>query len=174
MTTIISGSNRLGNVTHQVSQHYFELMKLKTNDVKLFSLEDLPMGFLVPDMYKSKHPDFLKMENDFIIPAKKIVFVLPEYNGSFPGVLKAFIDACDVKQCFHNKKAALVGIGSGKSGNQRGLDQLTAILNHMKMVVLPARIYVSNVEEQLNEDGKLFQPHTLKSIEKQIDEFISF
>src|SRR5258708_4847423 len=99
MITVISGSNRLGNITHQVSRHYFVLRKARYEDTVLFSLEDLPMGFLYPDMYKSKHPDFLKMENQFMVPADKFVFVLPEYNGSFPGVLKAFIDACEVKSC---------------------------------------------------------------------------
>ena len=174
MITIISGSNRLGNVTHLVSQQYFELLKEKEKNIKLFSLEDLPMGFLVPDMYKTKHPDFIKMENDFIIPAKKIIFVLPEYNGSFPGVLKAFIDACDVKKCFHGKKSALVGIGSGRSGNQRGLDHLTSILHHMKMIVHPARVYVSNVDEKINAEGKISTPEVLSSVQKQIDEFLNF
>ncbi len=37
-------------------------------------------------------PDFLKMENELLIPTEKFIFIIPEYNGTFPGVLKAMID----------------------------------------------------------------------------------
>ena len=174
MITIISGSNRLGNQTHKVATYYYERLRLKAPDTQFFSLEDLPTGFLYPHMYESKHPDFLAIEKKFLIPADKFVFVLPEYNGSFPGVLKAFIDACEVKACFQRKKAALVGISSGKSGNQRGLDHLTAVLHHLRMLVSPDRLYLSHVEEELNEAGHLFLSGTLQRVEKQMDAVLTF
>jgi NAD(P)H-dependent FMN reductase len=48
-----------------------------------------------------------------------------------PGSLKLFIDACSVreyKQNFKGKKAALVGIASGRAGNLRGMDHLTGVM----------------------------------------------
>ena len=174
MITVVSGSNRLHNRTHHVSMHVFEELKRRGAEVKFFSLENLPMNFLVPDMYKIKNRDFEKIENEFLIPSEKLIFVAPEYNGSIPGVLKAFIDACDVKKCFYFKKAALVGVSDGRSGNSRGMDHLTQILLHLKITVLPMRTHVSNVDTHLNDQKKIIHQPTIDLIGRQLDWMLKF
>ena len=44
---------------------------------------------------------------EIVTKTDKFIFVIPEYNGSFPGVLKVFIDACSFPESFYEKKAAL-------------------------------------------------------------------
>jgi chromate reductase, NAD(P)H dehydrogenase (quinone) len=105
------------------------------------------------------------------------VYIVPEYNGGFPGVLKLFLDACSVreyKKTFKGKKAALVGIATGRAGNLRGLEHLTGILNHVGTVVLPNRLPISSIEKLMDDDGIIRDPATLKVIEKQMDEFLLF
>jgi chromate reductase len=102
------------------------------------------------------------------------MFIIPEYNGSFPGMFKGFIDASDVKKCFHNKKACLTGVAEGRAGNLRGMEHLTNIFNHLKMNVLHLKIPISQVHLMLDESGKLNNPEMIKMIETQIDLMMEF
>ena len=47
---------------------------------------------------------------DATLESRRIV--MPEYNGSFPGILKLLFDTTDIKRCWWHKKAALVGVAS--------------------------------------------------------------
>src|SRR5690606_40758391 len=57
-------------------------------------LEDLPADLLVSDLYGARSEAFTRIL-DQIGESRKIIFIIPEYNGSFPGVLKLFMDACE-------------------------------------------------------------------------------
>ena len=47
------------------------------------------------------------------------MFVVPEYNGSLPGVLKHFIDCWKYPESFHHRPVCYVGISSSGSGGLR-------------------------------------------------------
>ena len=83
-----------------------------------------------------------------------LFFVIPEYNGSFPGIFKAFIDASDIRSSFHGKKVCLIGVSDGRAGNLRGMDHLTNICGHMKMNVLNLKIPISSVGSLIDTDEK--------------------
>ncbi|MNY39771.1 NADPH-dependent FMN reductase [compost metagenome] len=109
-----------------------------------------------------------------MIKTSKFLFVIPEYNGSFPGVLKTFIDACQFPDSFYDKKAALVGISSGKYGNIRGIDHFGGVCSYLHLNVLPLRIHVSAIKTELNEQEDFFKEDTLKFTNQQMDKFIAF
>lgn len=89
-------------------------------------------------------------------------------------MFKGFIDASDVKKCFHHKKACLTGVAEGRAGNLRGMEHLTNIFNHLKMDVLHLKIPISQVHLMLDESGRLNNTETIKMIETQIDLFMEF
>src|SRR4051794_37694711 len=101
MYTIISGTNRAGSHTEKVAFEYLKILKAKNTDAVIFTLEDV-------DVLK-KNAAFSEMEATFLIPVQKFIFIIPEYNGSFPGVLKAMIDITDVRKAWWWKKALLTG-----------------------------------------------------------------
>lgn len=111
---------------------------------------------------------------DKVDATAKFLFIIPEYNGSFPGVLKVFIDACRYPNSFYGKKAALVGISSGKYGNIRGVDHFTGICHYINLHVLPLRIHIPAIHKELDENGDLFREDTIKFTNQQIDQFIAF
>ena len=106
-------------------------------------------------------------------PTLKFIFVVPEYNGSFPGVVKALIDVLP-RSVWINKKAALVGVAAGRAGNIRGLDHLTNILNYMGVIVLPQKIYLSQVESLVNQEHEIIDVSTIEAIKTQIKGFSQF
>ncbi len=166
MYTIISATNRVGSHTEKVAKQYQNILKEKGIAAKIFSLKNLNV--------LENNPAFSKAENEFLFPAQKFIFIMPEYNGTFPGVLKAMIDTSDVKKAWWHKKALLVGISTGRAGNLRGMDQITGSLNHMKMIVHHNKLPISVIDKVMDEGGTITNKNTLQAIDLQLDEFINF
>ncbi|MFA6945223.1 MAG: NADPH-dependent FMN reductase [Pedobacter sp.] len=173
MTTIISGTNREGSNTLKLAQYYHKQLSAKGFDSEIISLCDLPDNLIVSDLYGKRSQAFQSIQ-DKISASSKFIFVIPEYNGSFPGILKTFVDACTYPESFFGKKAALVGLSSGKYGNVRGIDHFTGICHYINMHVLPLRIHISYIRKEFDENGNLFNEDTLKFTDQQIERFIAF
>jgi len=166
MITIISGTNRKDSMTLRVAHLYYKLLSEKTANVQLLSLED--KDILV------RNDVMMALEEKYLIPSEKFVFIVPEYNGSFPGVLKLLLDNSDIKKAWWHKKAMMTGVSDGRAGNLRGMEHLTNILHYVKMHVLYNKLPISRINEEMDKDGNLLIPATRQVIEQQIDEFLNF
>lgn len=173
MVTIISGTNRPGSNTLKVAKYYQEALTKKGQEASILDLMDLPENFIQTDMFGKRTESFSKVTH-LLDQTNKFVFIIPEYNGSFPGVLKAFIDACDFPGSFYDKKACLVGISGGKYGNIRGIDHFVGVCGYLHMHVLPLRIHIPAIKTELNENNAFFKEDTIKFSEEQMDKFIAF
>jgi len=173
MTTIISGTNRKGSNSLKLSEYYQRQLTERGFDSEILSLCDLPDDLISSDLYGKRSQTF-QIIQERITSSSKFIFVIPEYNGSFPGVLKTFIDACTFPDSFFGKKAALVGLSSGKYGNVRGIDHFTGICHYINMHVLPLRIHIPNISKEFDENGNLFKEDTVQFTRQQIERFIEF
>ena len=170
---IISATNRPGSSTLKVAKYYQKQLREKGIEAGLLSLAELPDNLIKTDMYGQRSAEFQVIQN-LITRTEKFLFIIPEYNGSFPGVLKAFIDACSFPESFYDKKAALVGISSGKYGNIRGIDHFTGVCHYMHLNVMSLKLHIANIKAELNTDGEFFKEDTLKFTNEQLDKFIRF
>jgi len=167
MITVISGTDRKDSMTLRVAALYTQLLRGKTQDaVHLLSLEGLNPW--------DKSGKLKETEQRLLIPSDKFVFIMPEYNGSFPGVLKMMIDHSDIRNCWWNKKAMLTGVANGRAGNLRGMDHMTGVLNYLKVNVLHNKIPLSRISEEIDMEGNLVKEETLRVVNNQIDEFLKF
>ncbi len=166
MITIISGSVRDNNNTKKVAEVYEAQLKNRHVDVQLLALDEVRVF--------ERDDDFISMEKKYLIPAEAFIIVMPEYNGSYPGILKLMIDNSDIAKCWHHKKVLLTGVATGRAGNLRGMEHLTGSLLHMKMLVHPNRLPISMVDKLLDENKHLSDAGTLKAINSQLDEFLKF
>jgi chromate reductase len=179
MITIISGTNRKDSKTAIVAKHYANSVSTKTNQtVNLVDLEKIQSDLLHADMYNPEAmKDALKtLQDNMIIPADKFIFVIPEYNGSYPGIVKLFLDAISVRNYkgnFAEKKALLVGVASGRAGCLRGMDHLNGTLNHVGIAVHPNKLPLSSIEALLDENQQLNEDITTV-INTQIEAFLEF
>jgi len=173
MITIISSTNRPGSNTFKVAKYYQQMLLQKGQEANILSLTELPDAVIATDLY-GKRSEAFKLILDKINPLDKFLFVIPEYNGSYPGVLKVFIDACDFPESFYEKKAALVGISSGKYGNIRGVDHFTGVCHYFNLHVLPLKLHIANIKTELDENNNLFKEDTVKFVNEKIDKFIAF
>ena len=168
---IISGTNRKGSKSLQIANLYQQLLQQNQIESKILSLEDLPIETF--DI-NSKSIVLKQIEQEYLRPSNKLIFIVPEYNGSFPGSLKLLMDCCDIKNVFWNKKASLVGIADGRNGNLRGLDHLTGVLNYLKINVLHYKVNIPFVGKSFDNEQNLTDTQIHQSLHKQIEEFIKF
>ncbi|MAX81545.1 MAG: NADPH-dependent FMN reductase [Crocinitomicaceae bacterium] len=174
MITLICGTNRPENVTSAVVKAYSELLKKRNIDHHILHLEHLPKDFVFNnDVIGNRNPDFSRIVKEAIDGADKLVFIAPEYNGGFPGVLKAFIDGI-WPEVLKDKKVAFVGVASGRAGNLRGMDQLTNICHYLNMHVLPFKVPISSIEKFIDKNGAMTEENTLNVLDKQIGLFEKF
>jgi len=165
MYTIISGTNRPGSHTLKVAKEYQRILKGKGIEAGLFSLEGVNL--------LKRDKDFEKIEEEVILPTTHFIIISPEYNGSFPGALKLLMDTSKNHLIWWNKKALLVGVSAGRAGNLRGMDHLADILNFLKITVHPNKLPISVIDKLLDGE-KIKDEHTLISIDKQLEEFLTW
>lgn len=177
MITVISGTNRIGSRTLQFASHYVEQLHALGKEAQLLDMAELRQDLFALDMYnpKAMAPDLLDLQRKYVLEVKKFAIFVPEYNGSYPGVLKMFIDGISVNEyagIFKGKHIALVGIASGRAGNLRGMDHLSASVSHMGGWLLPNKLPLSNVDK-LIEDGKLTDAGTINALKTHAEELIT-
>jgi len=173
MITIISGTNRPHSNTLKLAKYYQKSLLKRGQESQLFSLEALPDTIIKTDLYGKRSEAFRPIQ-EMMSSTEKFLFIIPEYNGSFPGVLKTFIDACDFPESFYDKKACLVGLSSGRYGNIRGLDHFAGICSYLHLNVMPLRLHISSIKLEMNDSHDLFKEDTLKFTAEQMDKFIEF
>lgn len=173
MNLIISGTNRQGSNSLKVAKYFQKELSIKGEQWDILSLTELPSDLIQTDLY-GKRSDAFTIIQEKVSSAQKFIFIVPEYNGSYPGVLKTFVDACTYPASFFHKKAALVGIATGKYGNIRGIDHFTGVCNYMRMHVLPLKIHIPSIQNELDEGGELIDPITHQFVQEQIEEILLF
>lgn len=178
MITIVVGSNRKKNLSNVIGQIYKNRLEATYDGiVELINVEDMPSEVLASDMYTNINQWISDIDAESIQPASKFVFILPEYNGTFPGVAKLFLDAVssiNAEKSFHDKKAGLVGLSAGKFGNWLGLEHFGVVLNYLKVNVYQQKVSISNLYEHFDDKSKFNDAKTFDYIDKQIEGFLKF
>lgn len=168
MITIICATNRPGNRTQIIAKSYAEILEDIKAPNELFFMENYVNDFKI-EFWKNSS---LKIGSDLTLllnKSKKVLIVVPEYNGSFPGVLKLLIDS--IKPfIFKGKIIGLIGVSSGRAGNIRGMDHLANIFNHLGCLVFPKKLPVSNIDNLLIKE-KLVDEKTLDVLKSHAIEF---
>lgn len=176
MITVISGTNRPNSRTKDVANVITDLLKAKDQKVQLLALDEMDWTNLTEIMYDPKqHTDALRQADEqYMIGTHKWIIVSPEYNGSFPGILKLFFDAISTHRyadTFVGKHAMLVGVAAGRAGNLRGMEHLTGFLNYLKVHVFPQKLPISSIEQVM--EGGDMNDATKDVLSQHLDAFIA-
>ena len=174
MITLISGTNRPESNSIAIVNMYAALLQKHGVPYQILDLAKLPADFTVTALYDNtgKNQEFNKLAS-MIATSDKFVFVVPEYNSSFPGVLKAFIDGLEYPNTFKNKKGALIGLSSGMQGSGLALSHLSDILNYLGLHVMAMRLKLAHIEKNFNGThltNQLYQ----ELLEQHVEQFLNF
>ena len=98
MITLLCGTNRPNNQSQKFINTYKYLLKERNVDCEEIYLEKMPSDLAYAnDIIGTASAELRSEIESKMIPAKKLVVFVPEYNGSFPGILKSFIDCMEPK-----------------------------------------------------------------------------
>ncbi len=170
---VVSCTNRPGSNTLKVSRIYENILKQKAQPVSLLDFCVLPPDLAFSETFGKRTEEYAQLIADYVSPTRKFVFVVPEYNGSFPGILKTFLDSIHPRE-WADKSACLVGVSDGRAGNLRGLDHLTGVLNYLKMHVYHNKLPISVIGKVMNQEGLFISEEQMKVCEIQVEGFLKW
>lgn len=164
---VVAGTNRAQSLSAQLAEYYVTLLHQYDSKARVLALTDLPVHFIATALYQynGQDPAFNRLR-EVVEAAQKYVFVVPEYNGSFPGVLKAFIDGLKFPGTFTGKKCAIVGVSQGTQGGTLAMSHLTDIFHYLGMHVYPLKPRLSGIQDR-QLATVLANPHYVQLLEEQ-------
>ena len=180
MIAIISGSNRKDNLTLSFAKRAYEILKEATDvHVELVDFSKFDTFTIDNQLYnKENQPKVIQtLQDNTIIPSTKFWFFVPEYNGSYPGVVKLVLDSLSTRaygESFASKKACITGVASGRAGNLRGMDHLADVLNHLGVHVHPNKVPISSIHGFLDSNKNVMDGEVTKALEAQVEQLVSF
>lgn len=164
---IIVGSLRAGShnakLAHVIAERLPEGSEVEwvSADVPLFS-EDLENESL---------PETVQQRAEQVRKCDAVLFISPEYNRSFSGVIKNLIDWLSRGSLGHpldNKKGAIAGASAGQIGTAVMQSQLRPVLAHMGMDILPLPELFISVPSRMSDSGELSEQS-----EKAVSKFVA-
>lgn len=134
---------------------YNELLKHNPTNLssRTFDISQLP--FFSQDI-ENNPPQVVAQFLNAIKEADAILFITPEYNRSFPGVLKNAIDwgsRPPGQNLWSTKPAGIMGASGGKMGTFGAQQHLRNVCSFLNMYVMPQPEFYFDASTSLDENG---------------------
>ncbi len=170
---IISGTDRPNSNALRIATYLMEKYRAFDTETEIIDLRNFPIEETQGGRYREDNPEI----EEFISPLIKadgLVFVCPEYNGGYPGILKLFIDYLPFPKSLNKKPICFVGEANGMFGGMRAVEQLQQVAGYRNAHVFPERVFISRVKENFNENKGIQDSFQQKLLESQINNFVPF
>src|SRR5262245_34947914 len=163
---VILGTSRKGRVSLHAANLLADLLNRRAgvrSDV--IDIASLPMP--VNDAGEAiKSPGFAEA----ISAADGLVIVAPEYNHSFPGLLKHALDSC-LSEYIH-KAVGLVGVSAGPFAGIRVVQSLLPVRRELGLMTIFWDINIGQVGKVFADDGRLLDDAFVRRSDRFIRELI--
>jgi chromate reductase, NAD(P)H dehydrogenase (quinone) len=143
---VISCTDRPGSRTYKLAAYIREQYLKQDLESNLISLTDYPFDQVFGGKYGKDIPA-VKVFNEHILAHDGLVFVIPEYNGSFPGVFKLFIDYLPFPKSFLGMPIAFVGVATGSFGALRAVEHAQQVVGYRNAYVFPERVFIARADK---------------------------
>ena len=134
----------------------------------------MPVEALAPTAYADKPEVVAKNFCQPVLEADGLVVVVPEYNGSYPGAVKLWIDLLPFPEAFEERPVSFVGLSAGDSGAVRGVEQLGDVFSYRYAHIFSRRVYIPAVYKHLDSDGQMTNEDLRERLQKQTLAFQQF
>jgi len=163
---VILGTSRKGRASVHAANLLAELLNRRAGVCSdVIDIASLPLP--VDDAGEAiKSAAFSSM----IAAADGLVIVAPEYNHSFPGLLKHALDSC-LNEYIH-KAVGLVGVSAGPFAGIRVVQSLLPVMRELGLVTIFWDINIGQVAKVFAEDGRLLDEAFVRRSDRFIRELI--
>jgi NAD(P)H-dependent FMN reductase len=163
---VILGTTRKGRMSAHAARFVTEQIEKRQGvATELIDLSTLPMP--IDDAGEEiKDAGFASK----MARADALVIVTPEYNHSFPGLLKHVLDSC-LKEYIH-KAAGIVGVSAGPFGGVRAIQDFLPVIRELGLVNIFWDVNFGGVASVFDPSGKLQDEAFIKRADKFLDELV--
>lgn len=172
MKYIIAGTNRPQSNSLKVSKFIQNLYLEAGEKVEIIDLAEMDLSELDGSHYGKDLPLSVASAVDKVNHAEGLIMVVPEYNGSMPGVLKYFIDHWKYPHSFEQRPVCFVGLG-GMFGGLRPVEHLMQVFSYRNGFIFPIRVFLMNIWN-VYKDGVWKDEMSLQLLRAQVDGFQKF
>ena len=145
-----------------------------------FTFEHVEIGDL--PLYNQDHdgqpPESVKRLKTDISSAQGLLFITPEYNRSFPGVLKNAIDHASRpygQSAWSGKPAGVLGVSVGAIGTALAQQHLRNVLAYLDVPTLgQPEAFIQNKDDLFDDKGHIGNEGTQKFLQAWLDKYVAW
>lgn len=163
---LILGTARQGRESEHAARFVFERVKARAGvETEFVDVRTLPMK-LDDAGEQMKDPKFAAT----IDRCDGLIIVTPEYNHSFPGLLKHALDMC-LKEYIH-KAVGICGVSAGIMGGSRVIESLLPVMRELGLVTIFEDVNFGKVGTLFDEHGNLLDENFNRRVDVFLNELI--
>jgi chromate reductase len=171
---VLSGSARLDSVNRKLARQTVEALLHAGVEATLADLRDFPMPIYDGDLEAGEGiPPAAKALKELARAHDGFAIASPEYNGSFPALLKNALDWISRPEpgerpleVFRGKVAAILSASPGPGGGRRGLHQLRELLEMMSVSVIPRELAIAQSGGAFDDTGRLIRAEDVAGLQE--------
>lgn len=172
MKHIIVGTDRKDSNSAKIAHIVQEIYQELGEKTEIIDLKDFKKALTHLPEYGEALPQELKPFFDKIDKSEGLILIVPEYNGSYPGILKYFIDYMKYPDAFEFRPVTFIGLG-GRFGGLRPVEHLQHVFGYRNAFIYPLRVFITQVGKVI-EARKLNDPMLHQLLVNQAKGFQAF
>ena len=164
---LILGTARQGRMSEPAARFVFKQMSTRKDietefvDIRALNLRNDDAGEALKDEKFSA----------LVTRADALVLVVPEYNHSFPGLLKHALDT-NLQEYIH-KAVGICGVSAGPFGGARMIEHLLPVLRELGLVAIFEDVNFGTVNKLFDPNsGEILDTKFIRRVDKFLDELI--
>jgi len=163
---LILGTARQGRESEHVARFVLEQTKKRAGvETEIIDVRTLPMR-LDDAGEQMKDPKF----SATIERCDGLIIVTPEYNHSFPGLLKHALDM-NLKEYIH-KAVGICGVSAGPLGGARVIENILPVMRELGLVTIFEDVNFGKVGTLFDESGNLLDQNYVRRFDKFLNELL--
>jgi NAD(P)H-dependent FMN reductase len=163
---VILGTVRQGRESERAARFVFDQTKKRAGvQTEFIDVRTLPMK-LDDAGEQMKDPKF----SATIDRCDGLIIVTPEYNHSFPGLLKHALDMC-LKEYIH-KAVGICGVSAGPMGGSRVIESLLPVMRELGLVTIFEDVNFGKIGGLFDERGNLLDENFVRRVDSFLNELI--
>ncbi len=163
---LILGTSRQGRESEHAARFVFERAKARAGvETEFIDIRSLPMK-LDDAGEQMKDPKFAAT----MLRCDGLIIVTPEYNHSFPGLLKHALDMC-LKEYIH-KAVGICGVSAGAFGGTRVIQSLLPVMRELGLVTIFEDVNFGKIGTLFDPHGELLDQNFVRRVDSFLNELI--
>lgn len=172
---IVMGSTRQGRSSDKIAREISTCLSRRSDIVcEILDIKEFQIPFFEDEVAPARRDKIKDAQvqrwSGAVARQQAFIFIVPEYNAGYPGVLKNALDS--LYKEWNNKPAALIGYSGGESGGVQALAQFREVVKAFKMMPLEDQITIPSSWKAFDHKGALMHASFAQELTALVDQLI--